>query len=274
MNLITISQYSIISDIYIYIYKYIYTFYRSWSSCNWATYSKVILYTLVYFSLNWIVLVIRSHGKYQSLILIGLALTGKASSGIQYILFHFRSYWRGWRPLVTPWACCIKEGIEPRIFQKQFFPSHAHVSVSLCSLLLLLSCFCFYCSYCYYYYYYGYLLAKGFYYSSGYENKHGPYYSNGYENKPGHFNKQKLLSCPMLCFSHLLLALPFLSLSSDDIVSVEGYPTHTISPALLLAFASLSLPSDDIVSFEGYPTHIILPALLLAFASLSLLMTL
>ena len=110
-----------------YIYIYIFTFYRSWSSCNWATYSKVIFYTLVYFSLNWIVSVIRSHAKYQSLILIGLALTGKASSGIQYILLHFRSYWRGWRPLVTPWACCIKEGIEPRISQKWFFPSHVQV---------------------------------------------------------------------------------------------------------------------------------------------------
>ena len=203
----------------------IFTFYRSWSSCNWATYSKVIFYTLVYFSLNWIVSVIRSHDQYQSLILIGLALTGKASSGIQYILFHFRSYWRGWRPLVTPWACCIKEGIEPRISQKWFFPSHAQVSVSLCSPLLLFSCFCFYCSYCYYYYYYGYLLEKGFYYNSGYENKPGPYYSSGYENKPGpyysigyenkpgHFNKQKLLPCPMLCFPLLLLALLSLSLS-------------------------------------------------------------
>ena len=60
---------------------YIFTFYRSWPSCNWATYPSVILYTLVYFSLNWIVSVIRSHDKYQSLILIGLALTGKASSG-------------------------------------------------------------------------------------------------------------------------------------------------------------------------------------------------
>ena len=71
------------------VYLYIFTFYRSWSSCNWATYSSVIFYTLVYFSLNWIVSIIRSHDKYQSLILIGLALTGKASSGIQYILFHF-----------------------------------------------------------------------------------------------------------------------------------------------------------------------------------------
>ena len=242
------------------IYRYIYTFYRSWSSCNWAIYPRAILYTLAYFSLNSIVSVIGIHDKYQSLILIGLALTEKASFRIQYILFHFRSYWRGWRPLVTPLAGCIKEGIEPRIFQKRFMLSHAQVRFSLCSLLLLLFCFCFHCSYCYYYYYYyyGYLLAKGFYYSSG------------YEYKPGHFNKQKLLSCSMLCFSLLLFALPFLSLSSDDIICVEGYPTHMISPALLPAFARcfpfLSLSSDDIICVEGYPTHIVSPALLLAFA--------
>ena len=84
------------------IYLYIYTFYCSWSSCNWATYPRFLLYTLAYFSLNSIVSVIRIHDKYQSLILIGLALTEKASSRIQCILFHFRSYWRGWRPLVTP----------------------------------------------------------------------------------------------------------------------------------------------------------------------------
>ena len=124
-------------------YIYIFTFYRSWSSCNWAIYSKVIFYTLVYFALNWIMSVIKSHDKYQSLILIGLALTGKANSGIQNILFHFRSYWKGWRPLVTPWACCIKEGIEPRIFQKRFSPSHAQVSLLslLLSPSLLLSAF-------------------------------------------------------------------------------------------------------------------------------------
>ena len=250
-----ISRYSMIS------YIYIYTFYRSWSSCTWAIYPRAILYTLAYFSLNSVILVIRIHDKYQSLILIGLALTEKASSRIQYILFHFRSYWRGWRPLVNPLAGRIKEGIEPRISQKWFFPSHAQVGFSLCSLLLLLSCICFYCSYCYYYYYYGYLLAKGFYYSSG------------YEYKPGHFNKQKLLPCPMLCSSLLLFALPFLSLSSDDIICVEGYPTHMILPALLPAFARcssfLSLSSGDIICVEGYPTHMISPALLLAFAHCS-----
>ena len=80
---------------YALVYLYIFPFYHSWSSCNWAIYSSVIFHTLVYFSLNWIVSVIRIHDKYQSLILIRLALTEKASSRIQCILFHFRSYWRG-----------------------------------------------------------------------------------------------------------------------------------------------------------------------------------
>ena len=100
--------------VYDLLYVYIYTYYRSWSSCTWATYPRAILYTLVYFSLNSVVLVIGSHDKYQSLILIGLALTEKASSIIQYIFLPFRSYWRGWRPLVTPLAGHIKEGVEPR----------------------------------------------------------------------------------------------------------------------------------------------------------------
>ena len=76
------------------VYLYIFTFYRSWPSCNWATYPSVIFYTLVYFALDWIMSVIKSHDKYQSFILIGLALTEKANSGIQNILFHFRSYWK------------------------------------------------------------------------------------------------------------------------------------------------------------------------------------
>ena len=147
VNLESDDNFTVFYDlIYIYIYIYTYTFYCSWSSCNWAIYPRAILYTLAYFSLNSIVSVIRIHDKYQSLILIGLALTEKASSRIQYILFHFRPYWRGWRPLVTPWAGCIKEGIKPRISQKCFMPSHAQVRFPLCSLLLLLPCFCFYYS--------------------------------------------------------------------------------------------------------------------------------
>ena len=156
-----ISRYSLISYIYIYL-----SFYRSWPSCNWATYPEAILVnicTLVYFSSKAIVLIIKSHDKYQSLILIGLARAEMASSGNRSVSVHYRLHWREWRPLVTPWACCIKEGIEPWKSQMRFFSSHVQVSVSLCSLLLLLLCFCFCCSYYYYYcYYYVYLLAKGF----------------------------------------------------------------------------------------------------------------
>ena len=144
------------------VYLYIFTFYRSWPSCNWATYPSVILCTLVYFSSKVIVLIIKSHDKYQSLILIGLARAEKASSGIQSILFHYRSYWREWRPLVSPWACCIKEGIELWKSQRWLFTSHVQVSVSLCSLSSSPVLFCFYCYYYfYYYYYYVYLLVKG-----------------------------------------------------------------------------------------------------------------
>ena len=121
-----------------------------------------------------IVLIIKSHDKYQSVILIGLAHAEKASSGNWSVLVHFQSYWREWRPLVTPWADCIKEGIEPWKCQKWSFISHVLVSVSLCSLLLLLLCSCFGCSsssYYYYYCYYEYVLAKGLYYDIGYGNK-------------------------------------------------------------------------------------------------------
>ena len=81
------------------VYLYIYLFYRSWSSCNWAAYPEAILvkiYTLVYFSSKMIVLVIKSHDKYQSLILIGLARAEKASSRNWSVLDHYRSYWREW----------------------------------------------------------------------------------------------------------------------------------------------------------------------------------
>ena len=99
------------------VYLYIFAFYLSWVSREWATLSSVILYTLVYLSLKWINSVIRIHDKYQSYFLVGLALTCKASSQIRYILFHYRSNWRELRPLVTPWANCIKESIEPCIGQ-------------------------------------------------------------------------------------------------------------------------------------------------------------
>ena len=121
-------------------------------------------YTLVYFSSKVILLMIKSHDKYQSIILIGLAHAEKAYSRIRSVSVHNRSYWREWRPLVTPWAWCRKEGVEPWRFQKRFIPSHVQVSLLLCSLSPpSLALFCFCCFYYYsYYYYYVYLLVKGF----------------------------------------------------------------------------------------------------------------
>ena len=74
------------------IYLYIYNVYRSWASCNWATYPEVIsvnICTLVYFSSNLISLLTKSHDEYQSLILIGLARAEKANSRNRSILVHY-----------------------------------------------------------------------------------------------------------------------------------------------------------------------------------------
>ena len=64
------------------VYLYIFAFYLSWVSCEWATLSSVILYTLVYLSLKWINSVIRIHDEYQNYFLVGIVLTYKASSQI------------------------------------------------------------------------------------------------------------------------------------------------------------------------------------------------
>ena len=150
---------------------------------------------------------------------------------------------------MTPWDGCIKEGIEPRTFQKRFNPSHAQVRFPLCSLLLLLFSFCFHCSYCYYHYYYEYLLAKGFYNSSG------------YEYKPGHFNKQNIFLA--LCFLPLFALLSSLSLLMT-IMWVDGNQTYIISPACsslwlvtLLSFLSMLM---TIMLVDGNQTYIISPA--------------
>ena len=123
------------------------------------------MYTLVCFSSKASLLMIKNHDKYQSIVLIGLAHVEKAYSKIRSISVHNRSHWRELRPLVTPWAWCIKEGIEPWRGQKRFNPSHVQVSL----LPLSLSLFSFSCSvllYCFIIiiiiiYYYVYLLVKG-----------------------------------------------------------------------------------------------------------------
>ena len=245
------------------VYLYIFAFYLSWVSCEWATLSSVILNTLVYLSLKWINSVIRIHDKYQSYFLVGLALICKASSQIRYILFHYRSNWRELRQMVTPWANCIKESIEPCIGQKRFMPSHAQVShlpLSLLSPSLLLLCFGFCCS-SYYYCYccYEYLLVKGSHKSSGYENKPEPKYSNDYKCK----TVQNLLSLFFLSSLPMLLSL----------VCGAGNLTHTRSPACLSPKLSLSLLMT-VVCGAGNLTHTTSPACLYILLSFSLLLTL
>ena len=81
------------------IYLCIFTFYCSCPSCSWATYPADIfvkMNTLVYFPSKVIALMIKSHDKYQSLILIGLTHARKAYSGNWSILVHYRLYWREW----------------------------------------------------------------------------------------------------------------------------------------------------------------------------------
>ena len=73
------------------VYLYIYAFYCSWASCNSATYSEDIsdeIYTLVYFASKVILLIIKSHNKYQSCILIGLAHSEKANFENRSIFVH------------------------------------------------------------------------------------------------------------------------------------------------------------------------------------------
>ena len=101
---------------YVYIYLYIYRLCHCMLSCKWASFPlafAVKLYTLVYFSSKASLLMRKSHKKYQSIDLIGLALGEKAYVDNRSFLDHNRSYWRELRPLVTPWTWPIKEGTEP-----------------------------------------------------------------------------------------------------------------------------------------------------------------
>ena len=236
------------------IYLYIYDVYRSWVSYDWATYPEAIsgkTYTLVYFSSKVILLMIKSHDKYQSLILIGLAHAEKAYSRIRSISVHNRSYWREWRPLVTPWAWCIKEGTEPWRFQKRFIPSHVQVSLFLCSLLLLLLCFCFCCSYyCYYYYYYVYLLAKGFIITVVKETNLVLSIAM-VKNTNLDILIAKLI--PFLWFLFSLSLSLYLSLFPNGHCMCAGYLTHTISPAGLVALHKCRLSNLYNINSLAFP---------------------
>ena len=143
------------------IYLYIYKSYRLRLSCKWALYPlafAVKLYTLVYFSSKASLLMIKSHKKYQSIDLIGLALAEKAYVKNRSFSNHKRSYWRELRPLVTPWTWCIKEGTEPWRGQIGFSCLMSKVSLLPLSLLSF-SCSCSCCSFIIIYY--GYVHVKG-----------------------------------------------------------------------------------------------------------------
>ena len=124
INLELCDNFKVIFDI---VCLYIFTFCRSWAFCNLATFLVEIsadIYTLVYFSSELILLMFKNHDKYQSYILAGLGHIEKAKFENRSIFVHNRSYWREWRPLVTPWSAGIKEGTEPWKCEKRAFLSH------------------------------------------------------------------------------------------------------------------------------------------------------
>ena len=250
-------------------YLYICVFDSLWVSWERATLSSKIatlacniLYTLVYLLSEWSNSVIRIHDKYQRCFLVGLALTCKASSQIQYVLLRFRANWRELRPLVTPWANGIKESFKPCIGQKQFMPSYAQVSHFPLSLLSLLSpsLLLFYFGCCYYYYYccYEYFTVKGLHKSSGYENKSRHENSNDSEYK----TVTKLLSL------FLLSSLPMLLTA----VCGAGDLAHTVSSARFCLLLSFSLLMTAVCG-AGDLAHTASLALLYILLSFSLLLT-
>ena len=80
-----------------YIYLYMCKCCQLRLSCKWALYFLafvVKMFTLVYFSSKTSLLMRKSHKKYQSNDLIGLALVEKAYAKNQSFLSHNRSHWR------------------------------------------------------------------------------------------------------------------------------------------------------------------------------------
>ena len=66
VNLELCDNFKVLFDL---VYLYIFAFYRSWAPCNSATFPEDIsaeIYTLVYFSSEVILFMIKSHDKYQS----------------------------------------------------------------------------------------------------------------------------------------------------------------------------------------------------------------
>ena len=133
----TVNLVSDISFTAFWVLKYVYinVFYRSWPSYKWSTPLPAILYTLVNFASSPLHSVGKSHYKFPSIIINRVALWKKANVAIQYFWGHYRSCWREWRPLVTPWAWSIREGTELWRIQKWLPSSHAQVSLLPLSLL-------------------------------------------------------------------------------------------------------------------------------------------
>ena len=149
---------------------------------------------------------IKSHDKYQSINLIGLAHVEKAYSRNRLFLDRNRPYWRELRPLVTPWAWCIKEGTDPWLIQN--WHCLLHVQVSLLPLSLSspsLALLCFYGSFIIIIIFdYVYLLVKGI---ITVTDKPGPEYSKSLRYEPRHVNSKDTLTLS-LYLSLLSISLP------------------------------------------------------------------
>ena len=259
--------------IYSRIYLYICDLCRCLLSCKWASYPGALavkMYTLVYFSSKVSLLMIKSYDKNQSINLIGLAHVEKATSRNRLFLGHNRPYWRELRPLVTPWAWCIKEGTDPWRIQKRVLLSHDQVSLlplSLSSPSLALPCF-----------YdafiiiiiidYVYLLVKGI---ITVTDKPGPEYSKSLRYKPRHINSKDTLtfiistaslslsSQMAIVYGQAISHIQYRQLGSLHYIGA-GYLTFIISTASL----SLSLFPNGHCIWEGYLPYSIPPAGIIA----------
>ena len=224
-----------------YIYIYINVFYRSWPSYKWSIHLPAILYTLVNFASNPLHSVGKSHCKFQTIIVNRLALWKKANVAIQYFLGHYRSCWREWRPLVTPWAWCIREGTELWRIQKWLLSSHAQVSLLPLSLLSFCPVFALIIVIIIII-----IVALNMYWlrvcsKSGYKSKLSLKYS-----KDSPFTNSLSLSLSrLLSLSHSLsLSLSSSSLSLSTamvIVYVHGYLTYTMRPAKTVVLSGFTV---------------------------------
>ena len=197
---------------------------------------------------------IKSYDKNQSINLIGLAHVGKAYSGNQIFLGHNRPYWRELRPLVTPWAWCIKEGTDPWRLQKRVLLSHVQVSLlplSLSSPSLALPCFYAFIIIIIIINAYVYLLVKGI----TATDKPGPEYSKSLRYKPGHVNSKDTLTLSLsLSLSLSLTAIVYGQVNSHIQYSQLGLLHYRGAGYLtfIILTASLSLSPNGHCIWAGY----------------------